>query len=380
MDVGPLEMGAAYALFCAAQDRQTEQLATLAAQAQAQQDAALAPGRAPAASTEFGEGDPAPSTTGPVDEWSKFIGQEPLKRTLMVYMTMAEETGSPLPHTLLATGFPGFGKTTLAKLIAKSMERELYELMPPFTVEALAAVVDQMWDNDILLIDEIHRMALGRSRGAEMLLKVLEEGTLPLPDGTLLKLPPITVIGCTTDADLLPEPVLDRFKIKPSFQPYSITELSCIAIQMAYRRALATGDALSDEMSITMAMACRGTPRILDEMVMAMEALIHVYGRTPTDPELLSFLQLEPDGLTRQHVAYLANLYRHFGRRNAMGRMEYICGESAMTDLLRETKPGINRLERYLQEVGLLERTPRGRRLTERGLLRVTTLIKEGKG
>lgn len=330
--------------------------------------------------TPWGTAYPEPANVEMVGDWSEFIGQESLKRTLNVYMTKAQELDEPLPHILLASGSPGIGKSHLARLIAKSMKRDLYEIVPPFTVETLASVLDEMWHTDLLFCDEIHRMAIGRSRSAEMLLKVLEENKLPLPDGTMMNVPKITVIGATTDPDLLPEPVLDRFKIKPAFVPYTISELAQIALHTAYKESLEAGDRLSDDLAISMAYACRGTPRILGEMVMGADALFHVYGRPPTSQELFDFLQVEPDGLTRQHVNYLMALYRHFGRRNPMGKVEYVAGEGAMQGLLRETKPGINRLERYLQEVGMVERTQRGRKLTDMGLLRVKTLIDDGKG
>jgi len=377
-DIGALELGAIYAMTRhrddVLRDERLEQMQMQQEQRRVEAVATVEP-----VSTPWGEGYPEPTNVEMVGDWGDFIGQDALKRTLMVYMTKAQELDEALPHVLLATGQPGVGKSTVAKLIAKSMGRQLYEVVPPFTVETLAGILDEMWPKSFLFIDEIHRLAMGRSRSAEMLLKVLEEGKLPLPDGTMLSLPPITVIGATTEPDLLPEPVLDRFKIKPAFTPYSIGELGQIAMHTAYKQGYDVGERLTSDLAISMACACRGTPRILGEMVMGADALFHVYGRPPTDAELFDFLQLEPDGLTRQHVAYLVTLYRHFGKRNPMGRVEYIAGEGAMQGLLRETKPGVNRLERYLQECGMLERTPKGRRLTDMGVLRVKTLIDEGK-
>lgn len=317
------------------------------------------------------------ATDMPTD-WDEYIGQEPLKKQLAVYMNAARMKDSRLPHTLLASGYPGVGKTTMARLIASSMGVRIVELVPPFNVYTLVEAAKQLGDKDILFIDEIHKLADSGKRGAEILLKVLEEGVAFLPDGTVEQLAGITVIGATTDRDMLPEPVVDRFKIKPYFQAYSIDELAQIAIHFAYKHH-AEGY-VDDWMAANIAEACRGTPRIIDEMVLAAHDLALTLGRNATPTEVLEFLEVEPDGLTRTHIHYLTSLRQYFARETKDGGTEYIVGEAAIQQILRETKQGIGRVERFLVERGLIDRTPRGRRLTDLGVARAEEFIRVGKG
>ena len=318
------------------------------------------------------------STVDMPKDWDQYIGQEPMKQQIAVYLASARLRNQPFPHTLLASGMPGVGKTTLARLIAKSLGVRIFELVPPFNIYTLVKAADQLDDHDVLFIDEIHKLADGGKRGAEILLKVLEEGVAFMPDGTVVELADITVIGATTDRDKLPEPVIDRFKIKPYFQPYSWSELGAIAVEFAARH-----DALNivdDDLAVDMAAASRGTPRILEEMVMAAQAMADAVGRAPTAPELLGFLEVEPDGLTRTHIHYLTAMRQYFARMTKDETVEYIVGEAAIQQILRETKPGIQRVEAFLIERGLIDRTPRGRRLTDLGIQRAEEFIALGKG
>ena len=318
------------------------------------------------------------STADMPNDWDEYIGQEPMKQQLAVYIASTQMRNQAFPHTLLASGFPGVGKTTMARLIAKTLGVKIYELVPPFNIYTLVKAADQLEDHDILFIDEIHKLADGGKRGAEILLKVLEEGVAFMPDGTTVVLADITVIGATTDKDKLPEPVIDRFKIKPYFQAYSWGELGAIAIEFA-RRHDALG-VIDCELAVDMAAASRGTPRILEEMVMAAQAMADALKRPPTADELLAFLEVEPDGLTRTHIHYLTAMRQYFARMTKEETVEYIVGEAAIQQILRETKPGIQRVEAFLVERGLIDRTPRGRRLTALGIERAEEFIALGKG
>jgi Holliday junction DNA helicase RuvB len=200
-----------------------------------------------------------------------------------------------------------------------------------------------------------------------------------MPDGQTIKLADITVIAATTDADKLPETVVDRFPCKPYFQAYSWMELSEIAVQFAARhRAL---DLIDDELAVDIAAASRNTPRIVGEMILAARDLALTFGRPPTSAELLAFLEVEPDGLTRKHIHYLTAMRQYFAREAPKGEgIEYIVGEAAIAQILRESKQGIQRIEAFLVERGLIDRTPRGRRLTGRGIARAEEFIAHGKG
>jgi Holliday junction DNA helicase RuvB len=377
-DMSPLEMGAAYALYRHGQDRQTE---------------ALLAGRGVGGSLDvhvhLDDGDrPGVGVINALDfatadmpeSWDDYIGQAPLKRQLMVYLTAAKAREERFPHTLLASGMPGVGKTTMARLIARSMDAKMIELVPPFNIYSLVEAAEQLDDGDVLFIDEVHKLADHGKRGAEILLKVLEDGVAFLPTGEVVEFADITIIGATTDKDMLPEPVVDRFKVKPYFQPYEEGELAEIAGTFATRHE--AWPAIDDdfEMLWAIAAACRGTPRIAEEMVMAARDLHVVLQRLATPAEVLDFLEVEPDGMTRQHIAYITAMRQYFARINKDGETEYIIGEAAIQQMLRETKPGIARIERFLVERGLLDRTPRGRRLTTRGILRAEEFIRAGKG
>lgn len=312
------------------------------------------------------------------DQWDKFIGQEPLKRQLKVYIESAISRGVALPHTLLASGFPGVGKTHMARLIAKTLGVQMVELMPPFDINTLVKAASTLNDRDVLFIDEIHKLADSGKRGAEILLKVLEEGVAFLSDGTRVQLADITIIGATTDRDKLPEPVIDRFKIQPYYQPYSNKELVQIAMAFAFRND--AENYCTDDVVVDVALSCRGTPRIAEKMITAQRDLSLSLGRNATSEELLDFLEVEPDGLTRVHIQYLTSLYQFFPRVNGDGETEYVVGEAAIMQMLRETKQGIQRVEAFLVERGLVDRTPRGRRLTDAGIDRAREFVAAGKG
>lgn len=378
---GPLEAGTAYALYRYGQERQTDRQTRQLINAMNEQESEThvevhvyqgdEPGVAPVNALDF-------ATADMLDSWDWFIGQAPLKQQIMVYTKSAQIRKAALPHMLLASGYPGVGKTTVARLVAKTMGVKIIELVPPFNIYTLVEAAEQLGDHDILFIDEIHKLADNGARGSEILLKVLEDKIAYLPDGVVVPLNDITVIGATTDRDKLPETVVDRFKIKPYFQAYSWGDLTSIAITFAFRHD--AEDVVTDEMALAIGAACRGTPRIIEEMVLACRDLSLTLRRLPTEEEVLAFLEVEPDGLTRVHIHYLTAMYQYFARDARDGGVEYIVGEAAIQQILRETQQGIGRVERFLVERGLIDRTPRGRRLTELGIARAESLVAAGKG
>jgi len=375
MDFDALDAGTAYALFRHGQDVQTEDLARILREPRQVQvhltdDDPDIRGEAPEP-LDF-------STVVMPESWDEYIGQEPLKRQMSVYISQAIKQGTRLPHTLFASGVAGVGKTTAARLTAKMLGVEIIELVPPFNVYTLAQAAEQLNDRDILFIDEIHGLANNGKKGAEILLKALEDAVIHLPNGEVVYLNDITFIGATTDRDKLPEPVIDRFKIKPYFQPYSIPDLAQIAAVFVGKHNAFT--AVDSDLGVAMARACRGVPRVIEEMVMAANAIEVTLGTGPTPEQLLGFLEVEPDGLTRTHIHYLTALRQLFKRTLRDGTVEYVTGEGTMLNLLRETKQGIGRVERYLTEQGMIDRSPRGRRLTALGLARAEQLIAAGKG
>lgn len=316
-------------------------------------------------------GEPPPQLVNAADHelegpqsWDSFIGQDRVKVQLRVHIDSAVRRGKALDHVLLASGMPGVGKTTLAHLIAKEMDAFLMKLVPPFHKDTLVEAASELRDGDVLFIDEIHKMADNGPQMAELLLHALEEGRMYTDDGAV-QLADITIIGATTDAGKLPETILDRFVIKPHFEPYTVWDLSLITAQFTGRYAAP----IDDEVIIAIAGACRGVPRVARELVMAGRDLSIHYERSCTPRELFEFKQMDPDGMTVAHHRYLLALYRNFGRKSGHG-VEYIAGEASLRKVLRETKGGLENLERFLLEQGLIDQTPSGRRLTEEGIRR----------
>lgn len=376
--IDALTLGTGYALYRHGQDRQTAALARMMSRAGSTAQATPVPPLDPERAARTEPVNALDHVSPTLEGWENYVGQEPLKRQLRVHMDAAKARGERMPHTLLASGFPGVGKTAAARLCAQYMGVGIFELLPPFNAYTLADAAMSLYDGDILFIDEVHKLADSGKRGAEILLKPLEEGVIFLPDGTVKYPADITIIGATTDRDKLPEPVVDRFKIKPYFQPYSEGDLAEIAVIFADRHdAMANVD---DDLAVAMARACRGVPRIVEEMVMAASDLADSQQKNPSPQQLLAFLEVEPDGLTRTHIHYLTAMRQFFARMTKDDTVEYIVGEAAIQDILRETKPGLGRIERFLVERGLIDRTPRGRRLTERGIARAEAFIRAGKG
>ena len=310
-----------------------------------------------------------------VKDWDSYVGQEPMKAQLMIHIEATSARWGILDHVLLASGMPGVGKTTLARLIAKEMGGRLTMLVPPFSKTALHEAAMQCGDGDFMFIDEIHKLADHGPAAAENLLHLLEEGVLYL-EGGVHRLREFTVIGATTDADKLPETLIDRFAIKPFFQPYSPAEL----VKITKNFADYFDTTIQPTTMVAIAKACRGTPRIARELVIAARDVQLATQEWCTPQKLFAFKEIEPDGTTRQHKAYLKAMYQFFGREEADGSWSYTAGEASMMSLLRENKSGLARLERFLIESGLLDRTPRGRRLTPLGIQKARQyVLAEGK-
>lgn len=300
-----------------------------------------------------------------VADWDSYIGQDPMKRQLRVYMRAAEESWTPLRHMLFASGLPGAGKTTLARLVAKEMCANLKVMVPPFSPKTLYDALLSLDEYDILFIDEIHKLNDRGARAEENLLTAMEEGWLHLDSGSH-KLANFTLIGATTDKDRLSEALLSRFTFKPYFQRYSLSEL----VRITHNFARHYDVSLLPETQVAIAKACRGTPRVSRHMVETAHDMQLASGTPATPRELLEFMEVAPDGMTREHQAYVMGMYQFFGRIGREGQREYVAGEASMMSMLRENKVGISRLERFLIERGLLDRTPAGRRLTARGVAR----------
>jgi holliday junction DNA helicase RuvB len=310
--------------------------------------------------------------------WDDFVGQENLKRRLRIHINSAKARGVALDHTLLASGRPGVGKTTMGKIIAQEMGGQFFMLVPPFHRDALHDAVRVLEDGDVLFIDEIHKLADHGKAQAENLLHIMEERALYLPEG-VVKLADFTLVGATTDADKLPETIIDRFRVKPHYEEYSHDELRRIVRRFEKVDGLFIPMALRE----TITHASRKTPRVIGELVVATRDLIFSLNELPsgmpntldekmelTYPSgayLLEFMSLTPEGLTPVHREYITGIYRAFGRDTDNGRV-YVAGEMSLVTMMRMPKQGLARLERELIELGFVDRTPQGRKLTPKGV------------
>lgn len=292
---------------------------------------------------------------------SEFVGQEDAKAQLMTAMMAAAQREEPLDHVLLASGYPGIGKTALAKIVANMLNVGYAEVGGTVTLKDIRPVLHAMQDHDVLFIDEIHRMVSSGKRNAEWLLQVLQDGVLALPTG-VERIAKITIIGATTDAQKLPETILSRFPIQPILEPYSTPEATAIAKGMATRLELT----LSPQELHRVAEAANRNPRTVSRILKRLRDI------TAAKPDVedrialaLSWTGVTEDGLTRQSADYMMVIYGYGG----------VAGVSTMKAALNEI--ALEHTEKLLIQKGFVVVTPKGRELTRLGIVRAEALLKD---
>jgi holliday junction DNA helicase RuvB len=283
---------------------------------------------------------------------AEFVGQKKLLSRVNVGVRAARAENRPLDHVLLA-GPPGFGKTTLAGIIAADLEDPLEFATMPLTERALTQIV--LRHHGVLLLDEIHRAS---PRQQEMLLPLLEFGYVVDNRGRKTVNTWLTIIGATTEPQKIIPPLYDRFAIKPRFEPYSTTELGRIVKGMA-RKADVT---MSQRTAEVLGMAAGGTPRNARQLVLAARDLWFSLGRLPRPKEILDLCGVEADGLTDHHLAYL----------NALDSLGGEAGLKLIATSVRLHESVCMDLERLLIERGFIKYGDRGRSLTADGVRRAT--------
>lgn len=312
------------------------------------------------------------------------IGQGPMKALIADYIAACERDGTPFDHTLLV-GSSGTGKTTIANIIANELQVQVFQVEAPISHETLLMLRPQMRDRDIIFIDEIHQQAMAERRGMttntrpEVLFGVMEDQTL-VSDTRVVAFPAITVIGATTDEGLLPDAFVNRFPVRPQFDPYSAIELGEIACMNADTLKVK----IDTKAALRFAHASRGVPRQINNYVKNAARLADPAVGIDEDLAVKVIRDLNRttlDGLTLDMQKTLVFLYDKCQRTTGEGEIVYQASVNSIATAIgksRDTKAVALRVEPYLIEQGYLQVGHGGRRLTDRGVRRAHRLMHRG--
>jgi holliday junction DNA helicase RuvB len=294
-----------------------------------------------------------------------FVGQERVKEQLAIALDAAKGRGEALDHVLLA-GPPGLGKTSLAQIVRRELGVGIRQIAGPALERKgdMAAILTSLEPNDVLFIDEIHR--LNRTI-EEILYPALEDfrldiivGQGPAARTLTLDLPPFTLIGATTRTGLLTTPLRDRFGLTFRLDLYSPEELGAIV----RRSARILGVEIEDEAADEIARRARGTPRIANRILRRVRDVAEVRHAGAITMEIadeaLDLLEVDGAGLERFDRDLLRAVVERFGGGPVgLTTLAVALGEEA------ETIEDV--YEPYLLQLGFLQRTSRGRIVTELG-------------
>ncbi len=292
-----------------------------------------------------------------------FIGQEETKHNLKVFLEAAKIRGESLDHTLFY-GPPGLGKTTLSHIIANEMGVGFKSTSGPILSKAgdLAAILTNLQQNDVLFIDEIHRL---HSAVEEVLYSAMEDFKLDIiigegPAARTIKidLPQFTLVAATTRLGLLSNPLRDRFGIPLKLNFYKPDELA----KIINRDAQILNTKIDNVGALEIAKRSRGTARIAIRLLKRVRDFAIVAGKTVIDKEIVDLsldrLNIDRIGLDSSDIKYLMFIINNY-HGGPVGIDTISAGLSEERDSIEDT------IEPYLIQCGFLNKTPKGRVLTD---------------
>jgi Holliday junction DNA helicase RuvB len=305
----------------------------------------------------------------------EFVGQERIKEQIAIALEAAKARGEALDHVLLV-GPPGLGKTSLAFILREELGVGIRTVAGPAVERKgdLAAILTGLEQRDVLFVDEIHRL---NSAVEEILYPALEDFRLDIVVGqgpaarTLtLDLPPFTLVGATTRTGLLTTPLRDRFGMTFRLELYDAAELARIVRRSARILAVEIDDTAAEEI----AARARGTPRIANRILRRVRDVAQVRHdgavTLAVAREALALLEVDERGLERTDRELLRAVAERFGGGPV--------GLSTLAVALGEEPDTIEDVyEPYLLQLGFLQRTPRGRIVTELGRAHVGAVERE---